>query len=425
MRLFPRTASQRLAAATVATALALGAVAVPLANAGDLKNRHKHAEHQVSSAKQDLDESSSALVAATRKVAAAKALLADANAELADVRTRLAAAQVLDNQMQAKLVTAEQRLTDSRQQLTDGQAALELQRQHVTATVTSIYEQGDPQLLAFASMLNAETPADLTSRMQATDVIVGRETGAYDDLHAAEVLLQVRENEVESAKNDVADQRRAAAAHLDTMRALHEETRQAKAKVRDLVDSRKAAAKQAWAARRHDSQVLRQAKAKEHRIQQHILALARRAAQRAARRGAGAGYTGSSGGFLMRPVNGPVTSPFGWRIHPIYGYWGLHDGTDFGVSCGEGLWAAAGGTVVSEYYSSVYGNRLYLNVGTVNGKNVTVVYNHMSGYRSHTGDHVRRGEVVGYVGDTGWSTGCHLHFTVLVNGTAVDPMNWF
>ena len=53
------------------------------------------------------------------------------------------------------------------------------------------------------------------------------------------------------------------------------------------------------------------------------------------------GYVGADDGFLMRPVDGAVTSPFGYRIHPIYGYWGLHDGTDFGVSCGEGMRAAA------------------------------------------------------------------------------------
>lgn len=424
MRFFPRTARQRFAAASVAAAVALGALAIPHAFANDLKDRQKHAERQVKAAKKDLDESSHTLIAATRKVDAAKALLADAKADLADVRTRLEAARLLDDQMQDKLVAAQQRLVDARDRLAEGQAALETQRLNVTDTVTSIYEQGDPQLLAFASILNAETPADLTSRMKATDVIVGRETRAYDDLHAAEVLLQVQENEVEAAKEGVADQRRDAAEHLDTMRALHEETRAAKAKVRDLVNSRKSAAQDARAARRHDRAILRHAKQREHRIQQRILAAARRAAQRAARHGDN-GYTGDTGGFLMRPVNGAVTSPFGWRIHPIYGYWGLHDGTDFGVSCGEGLWAAAGGTVVSEYYSSVYGNRLYLNVGTVNGRNVTVVYNHLSGYRAHTGDRVSRGEVVGYVGDTGWSTGCHLHFTVLVNGTAVDPMNWF
>jgi murein DD-endopeptidase MepM/ murein hydrolase activator NlpD len=136
------------------------------------------------------------------------------------------------------------------------------------------------------------------------------------------------------------------------------------------------------------------------------------------------GYVGKDDGFLLPPVVGPVTSPFGYRIHPIYGYWGLHDGTDFGVSCGEGMRAASDGKVISRYYSSVYGNRLYLDVGKVNGHNLTVVYNHATSYRVDVGDTVTRGEIVGYVGSTGWSTGCHLHFTVLQDGTAVDPMNY-
>jgi murein DD-endopeptidase MepM/ murein hydrolase activator NlpD len=79
---------------------------------------------------------------------------------------------------------------------------------------------------------------------------------------------------------------------------------------------------------------------------------------------------------------------------------------------------------MTRYYSSSYGNRLYLNLGMVNGKNLTVIYNHLSGYAAGTGQRVARGQVLGYVGDTGWSTGCHLHFTVMVNGTDVDPMNW-
>jgi len=129
--------------------------------------------------------------------------------------------------------------------------------------------------------------------------------------------------------------------------------------------------------------------------------------------------------LLMKPVNGPITSPYGWRIHPIYHYWGLHDGDDFGAPCGAPLFAVANGTVMSQYYSSVWGNRLYINLGLINGHNVTVIYNHLSAYRSHVGEHVTRGQVVGLVGTTGWSTGCHTHFTVMVNGKPVNPTPWF
>ena len=108
-------------------------------------------------------------------------------------------------------------------------------------------------------------------------------------------------------------------------------------------------------------------------------------------------------------------------MHPIYHYWGLHDGTDFGAGCGSRCTRSAAGTVITAYYSSVYGNRLYLDLGMVNGKYLTVIYNHLSGYARRVGQNVARGEVLGYVGNTGWSTGCHLHFTVMVNGTAVTP----
>ena len=126
-------------------------------------------------------------------------------------------------------------------------------------------------------------------------------------------------------------------------------------------------------------------------------------------------------GCSADPVEGPVTSPYGYRTHPIYGYYSLHNGIDFGAGCGQPLIAASSGTVVSRYYDEVYGNRLFLNIGQVNGANITVVYNHATDYRVGDGARVSRGDVVGYVGQTGWSTGCHLHFTVLRNGTPVDP----
>lgn len=420
MRLFPRTARPRLAAASLACALAAGGLAVPIANAvqndpQDLKDRQHRAEQQVEHAEHELDESSSRLRKAQAAVDAAVRELDAARAAYDSASAKLEAAEIRDQEMQEKLELAEDRLTRAQAELAAGQAALNEQRLHLTDTVTDIYEQGDPALLAFATLLQSESTTDLTRQEALNDTIVGREARAYDDLHAAEVLLQVRENEVESARDDVEAQREAAAEHLVTMEALHQETLDAKERVRASVDSARDARAGAVAARAADRRALQKAKQRENHIKQLILAASRRA---------NGGYTGSTDGLLMRPVPGYVTSPFGYREHPIYHYWGLHDGTDFGVSCGEGMKAVATGTVIARYYSSVYGNRLYLSLGQINGKNVTAVYNHASGYRFDVGDRVARGEVVGWVGNTGWSTGCHLHFTILVDGTAVDPMNW-
>src|SRR5215213_2864094 len=283
------------------------------------------------------------------------------------------------------------RLVNAQTDLATGQQALADQRVQVTSTITTIYQEGDPELLAFASLLDAQTPADLATRMEARNVIVGRETRAYDDLHAAEVLLEVREDEVRAAK----------------------------AKVRQLFDRARQARRAAAQARQHDRAVLARLRQRENAIKERILAQARRAARHSR-----SGFSGDTGGFLSAPVSGSVTSSFGYRKHPIYGYWGLHNGTDFGAGCGQPLYAVGGGTVMARYYSASYGNRLYLNLGMVNGKNLTVIYNHLSGYAAGAGERVSRGEVVGYVGTTGWSTGCHLHFTVMVNGTPVNPMNW-
>ena len=417
MRLFPRTVSPRLLAATSVCALAVGAVAVPLANADPqgLKDRQHSAQSQIHHAQRDLDESSSRLRKAQAALDAAERQLEQARAAYRSAATRLDAARVRDRDMKEKLAAAEDRLGTAEQDLTDGRAALEQQRIAVTDTITDIYEQGDPDLLAFASVLNAKSTEDLTRQDEAHDVIVGKQTATYDDLHAAEVLLQVRERQVQDARDEVEVQRKAAAEHLVTMQALHQETRDARTRVHETVQDRRSAKSDARHARQHDLKALHRAKQREQRIRQRILAAARHA------RG---GYSGSTHGLFIRPVPGVVTSPYGYRIHPIYHYWGLHDGTDFGVSCGEPMKAIAGGTVIEKYWSDVYGNRLYLSLGQINGKNVTAVYNHATSYRVSVGDHVSQGETVGYVGSTGWSTGCHLHFTILVNGTAVDPMNW-
>ncbi len=121
---------------------------------------------------------------------------------------------------------------------------------------------------------------------------------------------------------------------------------------------------------------------------------------------------------------GVLTSPYGYRINPIWGYWGLHDGDDFAAPCGTPEVAVQSGRVASEYYSSVWGNRLFLDLGYIDGHNFTVIYNHMERYAVGVGAIVTRGQTVGYEGTTGWSTGCHIHFTVMRDGVAVDPMKY-
>lgn len=138
------------------------------------------------------------------------------------------------------------------------------------------------------------------------------------------------------------------------------------------------------------------------------------------------GSAASSNGALSYPVNAPVSSEFGWRVHPIYGTRRLHAGIDFAAPCGTPVYAAAAGEVIMatpESASGGYGNRLVIDHGLTRGVYLATTYNHLSRF-VRTGGHVARGQLVAYSGTTGTSTGCHLHFETRQDGTPVNPRLW-
>ncbi|TDT32892.1 M23 family metallopeptidase [Naumannella halotolerans] len=128
---------------------------------------------------------------------------------------------------------------------------------------------------------------------------------------------------------------------------------------------------------------------------------------------------------FSQPVPGSITSPFGMRVHPVTGVYKLHDGTDWGAACGTPIRAPYAGTVTSVGSSGAWGNRLILDHGTVDGRSVRTSYNHASGFTVPAGSRVEAGQVIGRVGSTGYSTGCHLHLQLWLDGGIVDPMSWF
>lgn len=138
--------------------------------------------------------------------------------------------------------------------------------------------------------------------------------------------------------------------------------------------------------------------------------------------GSGTNKPGYSGGKLLWPVPGyySISSDYGYRIHPLYGYNEYHSGLDIPAPGGTPIIAAAGGTVAWAYKSSSAGNW----VGIDHGNGVSTVYMHMSRFAVSEGERVSAGQVIGYVGSTGWSTGNHLHFSVRLNGSYVNPHNY-
>jgi murein DD-endopeptidase MepM/ murein hydrolase activator NlpD len=420
VRLFPATARQRLAVAATAIALGVGG-ATPLAHA-DIKHlRHEksQAQHSVKNAQADLDESSRQSRRAYAALTKSRANLRAARHDLEVARDHVKAARHTLQKVRRQLERAKERLARAEANLERQKQAVSDQHDQLVETVTGFYEGGDPQLIGLMSMLGSQTTAEYTDKQNNNSFVLDSQDQILDSLKASQVLLKVQTDERQKASDQVAEKRAEARQNLEIKREYRAKALDAKQRVLKNTKRKKHALALARKARAHD----RAALARTKRHEAHVNHLIQLAIAREQRRGGG--FHGDTGGLLMRPVNGPITSPYGWRIHPIYHYWGLHDGDDFGAPCGAPLYAVANGTVMSQYYSSVWGNRLYINLGLINGNNVTVIYNHLSAYRSSVGQHVTRGQVVGLVGTTGWSTGCHTHFTVMVNGNPVDPTPWF
>ncbi|HYG59147.1 MAG TPA: M23 family metallopeptidase, partial [Symbiobacteriaceae bacterium] len=111
---------------------------------------------------------------------------------------------------------------------------------------------------------------------------------------------------------------------------------------------------------------------------------------------------------------------FGWRVHPVYGTDNFHDGVDFDVAEGTPLVAASGGTVTMAGRYGGYG----IVVRIDHGNGLVTQYAHMSQVSVSVGEKVAAGQHIGYSGNTGVTTGPHLHFMVMVDGTPADPMPW-
>ncbi len=131
--------------------------------------------------------------------------------------------------------------------------------------------------------------------------------------------------------------------------------------------------------------------------------------------------SGTTPGVLLRPVPGRITSPFGPRIHPILGTSRLHTGLDMAGARGTNIRAAAGGRVILAGWNGGYG----YSVVIVHPGGMTTLYAHQKAVNVSVGQQVKAGDIIGFVGTSGLSTGPHLHFEVRINGTPVDPVPYF
>jgi murein DD-endopeptidase MepM/ murein hydrolase activator NlpD len=339
---------------------------------------------------------------------------ASARAKLASVSNQIRVLTVQVGDVSARLGPLERDLALRQERLRRLDRLFELQtkrlrllrHRHAVAVrrlgdrLVGLYEQPETDTLSL--LLSSQSVSELLDTVDYLQRIANEDHRIADAVAAAKLRVQQQRAETR------ANRRR----HRRELRVIALRVAQARA-LRDRLAANTAALTGARAEHEATLASLTQEERDELAEMEALQAAsAALAAKIQATQSSGSGAVSAAG--LIWPVNGPVTSPFGMR-------WGrMHDGIDIGAPSGTPIHAAAAGTVIYAGWMEGYGNLVVLD----HGNGLSTAYAHQSSIAVGYGQTVTQGQVIGYVGSTGHSTGPHLHFEVRVNGSPVDPLGY-
>lgn len=412
-----RTTITVIAAATVATVIGL---VVPAAVAGEDPRARKHRiDSAVATLRTEVRSSAAKVATATMSLEAADAALPVARAALARAQDTLRVARSSATQADARVGST--LLESVRTARIHDHIEEDLRGHHraVGELARQAYMGAGLERLSLA--LGARSPEDFTSALQYTQSVGRSEHHTLETLDAEQQALANAQARLTALGQEVLGEQRAATHEMERTEAAAAAADQAHTSVQHLIVARTRALDDAEKLKAAIEAEFAAEEAESKRLAK-VIAQRAAAALRARRRGLGPVDLG--GGILSFPVIGPITSPFGMRYHPILHRWKVHTGTDFGVPSGTAVRAAMDGVVIDTFRNSAYGNRVIVDHGFVHGVYLVTTYNHLSHSTIHQGEHLKRGELLGYSGNTGWTTGPHLHFEVLIDGRFINPMTW-
>lgn len=416
----------RALAGGVTVALVLGLGSASAVSADSVTDKKKALDKQIAQLKDDLEGTAADLVDAAVTLARTQADLVDARAREAAAAAALADARKRDADLAARLAVAEAAADKTARDL-DARVA---QEQTTRATLGRLARETyvTSGLSGLSIALQSDSPDQFADRMAVAGTALREQNSAIARLQVMQAETRSRQSKLQAAQDQVAELKRLSALEVAKRKKIEQEASAAAAQVAGLVAQQKAAVA-VISAKKAAEQARVDALTKQQDQLAAILAARAAEAERKRRQKGGGGVVNpdppTGGGILLRPAAGPLTSPFGPRYHPILHYWRMHRGQDLGVPCGTPVHAAASGTVISAGWGGGYGNRIVIDHGWMSaaGASLATTYNHLTSIRVH-GGHVSRGELIGYSGTTGLSTGCHLHFEVLRNGVYVNPVRY-
>lgn len=372
----------RITAAVLAAALIAGSAMPSVAD--DLEDQLADIQSKISSAQEEQANALEVIKAVMGRLDAIQAELDAANAELERIHGEQAR---LNEQIRQNEIALQKAIDD-----------LHARQAILAKRVRAIYMHG--QLNYVDVIIGSRSFSDFANRLELLKRVIRADFSLI-------LEIQDKQREIEAQRAQL-DQEKA---QLDALEAEAQ-------KAQEAIEAKRAEQQSALdEARAHKAA----AEQVEQELQQASADVQARIEARLREQQSGGGYTGVVGsGQLSWPCSGPITSPFGYRVHPIFGVEISHAGIDIGVPEGTPVQAADGGTVIESGWISGYGYTIIID----HGNGIQTLYAHNSSLIAGSGQSVSKGEVVAYSGQTGNVTGPHCHFEVRINGSPVDPMGY-
>ena len=360
--------------------------------------------------------------------------LQNAQTSLSNAETELKTAETTLKEKEREQKTAADRLTiaqDSLDQITaeasSSQATADETSGSVAQLVVSTY-QGDTSVTSLTYVLESGSAEELSSRAETMQIASGVQESVLSAAEAKRAQDANRKARQDAATSRVATLKADADAAATAAQTARDDAKTKRDNVSTLT-TQKAKAASDLEARKSDlesqqAQAAKDADAAAAKIAE--IDAKNRAAYAAGQTGVSSDSIAADSlgsGYIGHPISGPltVTSPFGFRIHPVTGVGVGHQGTDFAASEGTPQYAAVSGTA-TYWDSPSCGIGIDINAGYIDGHSYVITLCHLSGRAIADGQYVNRGDVVGYTGSTGYATGPHVHFQVAQDGVYIDPM---
>ena len=393
------TFKTRLVAALLSGVVLCGTPAYIMAEDEDLTN-------QLDSIQQQVNQQNAAK-------ADAETVIGSVSEQLRQIEEQLRQATAELGTIKEQRVAVENDITLNERQLAEAQKRLEGRESVFYKRVRDIYING--RLSYLDVVIGSKDFSDFANRLEVLKRIIDSDITLINEIKKERADIEAHKQKLEADRAKLVELEKSALAK----QAEIEQKKAERNVVLQKAQNDRATAMQAIEELNASSAQVSAMLKERQAARAAAAAVAAAAAQSSGGQGASDNWVQGTG-QLGWPVSGEITSPYGYRVHPIWGTTIYHSGIDIGVDEGTPVHAADGGVVVWSGWMGGYGYAVVID----HGNGLSTLYGHNSELAVDEGQSVAKGQVISYAGSTGNSTGPHVHFEVRVNGDPVDPMGY-